>query len=994
MATSQTAREDGDFFPFTIESSPNIPQSPSTDSKPKRSLTPRGPLFNDLGEAHRNITSRMPSNNPFRSKGSDTESSFNESLKDQSSGSFGKPIVGRTAAFQRDANPRPSTSAPGRSLTHLPNPTPETSSSTQASSGPPVPSKMEPSRIEVPGLADALQRKLSASAPQPPHDSGSTVDKIYDQYATQSDLISSSIENSSHGYTFSAAHHSPNFEPVSRDGAATRCGFRGEETRGRQRHMQEKRRFAAAASTSHPPRRALPKAPSVATKQRSFLTSSDDCSPPPTSSVSNSQHLLDVDAQVDELREAHRALVPSPLRLPSKRKRNYIRQSQHSDFRSDAGLSVDNTGESNDDPFRYDSDGYQAVLCPTREKDISQALIRASAGGSRALRKAAPVNDENCAPQESANQQGENIGQDETTASPRRRKRHQGDFFDVNVLRGIASDEKKARDIKIVISRQPQVEAEDVCEKDNMYHSEIYANRDKMPKDSTNDGDWITEATSEVGFGRETTTADPFFKTGIKETGSSIANYSDTDDEGPRNPFDSREHIVQHPSGDSLSNYYEIRAVKDTSRQIFLPVPRNRHLKGFPQNSTRLYSSAVKEDNESLGPQVFRQCSNPFRTGNRKGGDAFHTFPYKTVRNQPSKYDFRDSTSEYAPAAISNQATQGTYGTLPSPDPEADNVGSPSAVDAHFDISADIEVDSSQSRRMVSQHNTQMAYPDNSKILGAGGSHCRQRQVSDISNKQFALENRCSLDPGPTSAGSKFGFELLPLDQAQLKYKKQRDSGETDETDTAVVRLQKIRSSTSTRRLSSPIDPPEPAHLRQPQISPELSSNFSPPDWRTLRDILQETPTPFAEAKHEYRPRTASGNKSWASDSPFSPNTYYTGTPTTVKRKLFVQHERRARPRPMGFAHTGGIVSQEAESRRKCWFYFMMVLSILPFFALLILTGVFDDSLAWFTKGQACELTRQQRRFIKAMFLTECVLYPSAMAAIIVVSVLKSEGVS
>lgn len=77
-------------------------------------------------------------------------------------------------------------------------------------------------------------------------------------------------------------------------------------------------------------------------------------------------------------------------------------------------------------------------------------------------------------------------------------------------------------------------------------------------------------------------------------------------------------------------------------------------------------------------------------------------------------------------------------------------------------------------------------------------------------------------------------------------------------------------------------------------------------------------------------------------------------------------------------------ISYKAKSRRRLFFYAMLCLSTLPFFALLVLNGNFDNSLAWLTHGEVCRLTKKQRRAIKLVFVVECVIYASLVAAIIV----------
>jgi hypothetical protein len=84
-------------------------------------------------------------------------------------------------------------------------------------------------------------------------------------------------------------------------------------------------------------------------------------------------------------------------------------------------------------------------------------------------------------------------------------------------------------------------------------------------------------------------------------------------------------------------------------------------------------------------------------------------------------------------------------------------------------------------------------------------------------------------------------------------------------------------------------------------------------------------------------------------------------------------------------------ISYTAQSRRTCWFYLMGALSLLPFIAPIVLTGVFDDTLSWFTKGEVSRLTIRQRFIIKVMFVLEIIVYAACVAGIVVYFVTKDK---
>lgn len=62
----------------------------------------------------------------------------------------------------------------------------------------------------------------------------------------------------------------------------------------------------------------------------------------------------------------------------------------------------------------------------------------------------------------------------------------------------------------------------------------------------------------------------------------------------------------------------------------------------------------------------------------------------------------------------------------------------------------------------------------------------------------------------------------------------------------------------------------------------------------------------------------------------------------------------------------------------------------MPFFGILVLTGAFGEALKWATEGEVDRLTPRQRRFIKWMFLIECIAYTGAIVAVVIFFVVKS----
>ncbi|KAH7027456.1 uncharacterized protein B0I36DRAFT_327115 [Microdochium trichocladiopsis] len=120
-------------------------------------------------------------------------------------------------------------------------------------------------------------------------------------------------------------------------------------------------------------------------------------------------------------------------------------------------------------------------------------------------------------------------------------------------------------------------------------------------------------------------------------------------------------------------------------------------------------------------------------------------------------------------------------------------------------------------------------------------------------------------------------------------------------------------------------------------------------------------------------------DRSWIGNQNLELGDDRNGSPFSGRRALFS---------PIGNQE----ISYKSRARRECWFYTMVVLSIFPFFSLLVLMGVFDEALSWITKGEAHSLTKRQKRIIQTMFIAECIVYTGCMASLIVYFVIKSQG--
>lgn len=76
-------------------------------------------------------------------------------------------------------------------------------------------------------------------------------------------------------------------------------------------------------------------------------------------------------------------------------------------------------------------------------------------------------------------------------------------------------------------------------------------------------------------------------------------------------------------------------------------------------------------------------------------------------------------------------------------------------------------------------------------------------------------------------------------------------------------------------------------------------------------------------------------------------------------------------------------LSYDAIMRRRFWFVFMLIISIFPFFSVLIYNGWFDSALSWYTRGEVNSLTKAQKKTIFAIMVAQLVLYPCVIVLFI-----------
>ncbi|KAI8624245.1 hypothetical protein F5Y19DRAFT_491212 [Xylariaceae sp. FL1651] len=970
MAESK-ARDMGDYFPFVQEMSPKIAPPPEPKTQPStsgsaRSVTPRGQRFNDLSEAYRNITSRQGLNNPPRKASDPPQSPPIISSPVVTASSLGTPIPSSNfiVGSQDDLQIRSPTSVAQN----------YSKKNRRASIGAidffgDLSPKMGRGNSKRLSLSNEIERELSKLKAQSQDTSGSTIEKILAQYDGRASGVAS--RHDTRDVRLSNEH--TYFESIADN---------------------VQHRVNTDLSISKPPQSSLPAAPLTQARQASSVRLDEDDSPGPDSSIIDSQYLLDADAQVHELEDARRALVPLPLAVHSHRGVNIPKRQTYDAPMNKAPHSIYDGQDPRKNPFEHpDDEKYKIYLEPLKERDISRQLKRASHLGAFSAGTFYSPDVSPC---------GKVIGKtthvdSDTESSPVSRARPQEKLLDQSSFPTNSDGETHVRNIKVVIGRKPETEGNGQKShgaQADVKRSSAGVKKAGVVRDMLSDeGDWVTEATSDVGFGfdsgivaREPLTGD------FKRTGSSLADYSDDDHEDVLHRFGSSERIIQHPARDQQYTSCGVQRPKDSKLAVLLP----RRTNAFPDNSNRQWPSTVRQESAQSVPK----SANPFRQSSCKR--PYSRLAFQFDKNAPSKYEFRDSLSEYELAAVSTKANCGTYpygtnGSLPSPVPEAGEDNHPSTTDAHFDRSADFDADRNPSSRFSSAPYKPYETPRRGQDGPVHSIYAvdRRRQREEYQKKQFAAASSFEAPSSADSIRSKFDFELLPLGQAQQKNKRQRDTGETNETESTAARMKRKESIASSGPASSPLEPPAKAFF----TGSDLSINFTPPNWRIYDPGQQDTPTPFG-ISHHIETTPSKKNRHRQDSGLGSPYTPSIDTPSSASRRLWYGHKEpssqpsqrkhRHKPRP-GFVAPDDYVSDRADGVRHCCFCFLAALSLLPFFAILVLTGVFSDALKWATRGEVYRLTAPQRRFIKWMLLVECVIYGGGLAAIVAYFVTKSK---
>ncbi|OAA68198.1 hypothetical protein SPI_00393 [Niveomyces insectorum RCEF 264] len=402
-----------------------------------------------------------------------------------------------------------------------------------------------------------------------------------------------------------------------------------------------------------------------------------------------------------------RLLVPKPLRVPS-----MIADGQHAGYRSGAAVSAEGlTTDSDDDPFRYDKDPYKIFLHPSKERDVSAALIHLSGVSSHSRATVYSQNDGIVSRHNHAHTSLHvpaipRIRLNNCSLASDRKARSLTpesleEFYDASAVQpnwvGLGGD--GTYEVKVVLQdvNDPETTNDDekkvtenkektkgradsrVLNDKNLLRNSLYYKTGKDYGVLSERDEWETVATSGAGVGSLGLSFPKGFAVdtqGVKLTGNSLADVSDDDDDDNndasfrRVAFDeyaSTDRIVQHPSDLHESEEgVPIRHLSTADFPVLVPKQRVHRVNGFAQDSVVALPPFARIGRDAP-PVPAKPASNPFRQLSGKCGHRFSPVPLQPLQpllpgcsKGKNRYEFRDSACGKGPYEGDGGINKGT----------------------------------------------------------------------------------------------------------------------------------------------------------------------------------------------------------------------------------------------------------------------------------------------------------------------------------------------
>lgn len=532
---------------------------------------------------------------------------------------------------------------------------------------------------------------------------------------------------------------------------------------------------------------------------------------------------------------------------------------------------------------------------------------------------------------------------------------------------------------------------------------------------------------------------------GFKQSGSSIADYSDNalpsrsqPFQGFRGgPFSAQNHLV-HPSapgqgGTQSGLTFRSRDIRGAPVPVFLPQAREVRVNGSFLNSSRGFQ-------QQPAPR-FASVNNPFRSSSSKR-PAISEFP--PHEGQPSRFDFSRVDSEEGDRYELQPVTPHD---LPQEDCK-DDILRADRLSSQFDLAAQPDSrisQGSQYRLFPQEYISSPTGPFPEAHVGA-----RQRGIT-----------RESEDSGDSSLhGSPF-FDLVPLNVAQRRAAERRASGRDDPSH--VLRAHGSALRRATRNISfnasfatnvsnagSPLTAPSEVetppsrrvsrfvprvlgqsamHGRSHMMSPlatlgddgDVKNNGKAPSILPIYEILQvfsshpancsarkghllsqgdSRPTISTITASDMTTHTitqADGSQAFIFDPP--PRLHPSGwhlrrhaAPQSTDPSLAQIHlgERADSANHAVISHRhhqyhGHSISDLGQQRRRVFFMIIAMISVLPFISPIALCGGFNTALQWHTRGEVDRFSPRQTRFLFIEMIASVIVF----TAVVVFVVLK-----
>ncbi|KAH6853495.1 hypothetical protein B0I37DRAFT_420407 [Chaetomium sp. MPI-CAGE-AT-0009] len=579
-----------------------------------RSITPKGTLFHNLGEAHQAITSRLAS----RPTGNHiSESSLPSS---SSTGSVVVNVSGPTISAQSLSSAQhmepaePSLRERQRCLT------PFRASASASTGWAKTPSEPSPivSGFESSSAGNSVGIDLNNGAREEDRanlghsESGNSMEDIYDQYYTSpsatrgSRAVDGAPPNNTHLYYSEADLASP--RPQSPDVRRVNTSIGPGNVPWQMHHLgAESHQFSlpspprARGNISHSARGSVNTVQNFSRPVLSFHSAANLQEPlsAPANLTRANFEANSANSAADNCSELSQSNDNSPAksefviygRLPHPSDYDNVkdRGCQEGDV-SHGGTSNGVSTDSDEDPFKYDRGSFTVFLQPSREREVSAALRFVSADSTASA---------------------SGIFQDPISSEPDTPRVTQNNNPFLGRLQSYQStpvdygwgDGDAPREVKISV-RSPPAPPNSPVQPPNGLSEFIEGlgggRRRKDINTLMSDGaDWETVATSVGKFDSNRALVSSTGYSGsqlAKVTGSSIADYSDTSSiHVPQ--FDafssSTERILQHPTPEHMHNAPYPRSLNDTRRPVFLPKPRIHRVNGYLQNSHRMFTDTT-----------------------------------------------------------------------------------------------------------------------------------------------------------------------------------------------------------------------------------------------------------------------------------------------------------------------------------------------------------------------------------------------------------------